>query len=314
MGAWGTSLYANDTTSDVRGDYLDKLRRGKTNEEATRELIDENQSIMGNEEEEPLFWFALADIQWNYGRLLPPVKEKALEFLEKDGDITVWKESAKKKDYEAWLQIREKLKEKLLMPQPALKKVYKYRTYHCKWKVGDVYAYRFDSEYSKQRGFYGKYMVFRKTGEARSWPPTIIIPVVQIYEWIGDQIPDLKQVMAWKKYLRNESYLGYRARKIEKKFRGYEEEYYTRFHIETTSERVIPKSQLTYIGNIYGDEDKDQVKNVEAINYLGAYPLYWQKQKSNFRIEEEVINLYLSWTLPEPQSEGSSFCRRLKGE
>lgn len=42
MGTWGTSLYDNDSTSDIRGDFLDKLKRGKTNEEATRELVDEN--------------------------------------------------------------------------------------------------------------------------------------------------------------------------------------------------------------------------------------------------------------------------------
>ena len=56
MGAWGTSLYANDSASDIRGDYVDKLRRGKTNEEATKELIDANCDIMGDTEEEPLFW------------------------------------------------------------------------------------------------------------------------------------------------------------------------------------------------------------------------------------------------------------------
>ena len=75
MGAWGTSLYANDYASDIRGDYVDKLKRGKSNEEATQELIKANQEIMGDIEEEPLFWFALADTQWNYGRLLPEVKE-----------------------------------------------------------------------------------------------------------------------------------------------------------------------------------------------------------------------------------------------
>ena len=38
---------------------------------------------MGDVEEEPLFWFALADTQWNYGRLLPEVKEQALAWLDK---------------------------------------------------------------------------------------------------------------------------------------------------------------------------------------------------------------------------------------
>lgn len=57
MGAHEISLHTNDTAMDVRGNYADKLRRGKTNEEAFREL-------MGDEEEEPSFGFALADIQF----------------------------------------------------------------------------------------------------------------------------------------------------------------------------------------------------------------------------------------------------------
>ncbi len=39
MGTWGTGLYSNDFACDIRGDYIDKLKRGKTNDEATQELI-----------------------------------------------------------------------------------------------------------------------------------------------------------------------------------------------------------------------------------------------------------------------------------
>ena len=90
VGAWGTSLYSNDTACDIRGDYIDKLKRGKTNEEATQELIDKNLDIIGDIEEEPLFWFALADTQWNYGRLLSEVKEKALYFLSQKNELQRW--------------------------------------------------------------------------------------------------------------------------------------------------------------------------------------------------------------------------------
>ena len=38
MGAWGTALYSNDTASDIRGDYVDLLRRGNSNEEARKKM------------------------------------------------------------------------------------------------------------------------------------------------------------------------------------------------------------------------------------------------------------------------------------
>ena len=82
MGAWGTALYSNDTASDIRGDYVDLLRRGNSNEESLKKLMEKDGDCIGIEEEEPLFWYALADTLWNYGRLTPEVKEKALYFLD----------------------------------------------------------------------------------------------------------------------------------------------------------------------------------------------------------------------------------------
>ena len=64
MVAWGTSLYANVTACDIRGDYADMLRRGKTNDEVTKKLIENHRDIMGDVEEEPLFWYVLKDTQW----------------------------------------------------------------------------------------------------------------------------------------------------------------------------------------------------------------------------------------------------------
>lgn len=29
MGSWGAGLYSNDSACDIRGDYIDKLKRGK---------------------------------------------------------------------------------------------------------------------------------------------------------------------------------------------------------------------------------------------------------------------------------------------
>ena len=67
MGTWGTGLFDNDFANDVREDYLEKLRSGKTAEIASREMIESY--LPAVEEEEALFWFALAATQWEYGRL-----------------------------------------------------------------------------------------------------------------------------------------------------------------------------------------------------------------------------------------------------
>lgn len=76
---------------------------------------------MGDVEEEPLFWFALADTQWNYGRLQPEVREKALYFLSQEDELERWREAGEKQ-LKAWMSTRDHLKEKLLSPQPPEKR------------------------------------------------------------------------------------------------------------------------------------------------------------------------------------------------
>ena len=40
MGIWGYGLYQDDVTCDVKSDYLNWLRVGKTNEEATEWMLE----------------------------------------------------------------------------------------------------------------------------------------------------------------------------------------------------------------------------------------------------------------------------------
>lgn len=160
MGAWGTSLYANDTACDIRGEYLDKLRRGLSNEEITAKLIEQNVDCGSDEDDEALFWFALADTQWNHGRLLPFVNEKAMHFLFAEGDQR-WAEQGPKKT-EAWRETLRKLKDKLDSPVPPEKRVSPYRLFQCPWKIGDVFAYCLSGSESEANGYTGKYLVFRK--------------------------------------------------------------------------------------------------------------------------------------------------------
>lgn len=93
MGAWGSSLYANDTTSDVRDSYAELLQNQESGFEAYQKTVEKYEELMDDEDEEPLFWYALADTQWQYGRLMSNVKIKALAWIEKRGGQSLWKES-----------------------------------------------------------------------------------------------------------------------------------------------------------------------------------------------------------------------------
>lgn len=282
MGAWGTSLYANDSACDIRGDYVDKLKHGKSNEDAVSELMLANQSILEDEEEAPLFWFALADTQWNYGRLLPEVKEKALYFLSQDKELARWQESGQKQLQE-WKTTLAALEQKLTRPQPPEKKISKYRIYRCKWKLGDVFAYQFTGEYSKEKRFQGQYVIFRKVSEDSVWPGHIV-PVVQFYKWIGSQIPDLTALSKMPLLEQNfyPSVLMHRPDTPK---------VYNVILI-STSPNAIPRKNLSFLGNLPG---KDLLP-FRGPNFSTSYQLVgWESSKFNAKIEHYIIDMYLAW-------------------
>ena len=83
VGTWGVGLYENDSTCDVKDTYMGFLQDKLTNQEAYEQTIEMYQDFIGDEDEEHLLWFALADIQWNVGRLMPEVREKTIEWIER---------------------------------------------------------------------------------------------------------------------------------------------------------------------------------------------------------------------------------------
>ena len=201
MGAWGANLYQDDVALDVKDEYKDNLRRGKTNEEAMQEIIDKYQELLEDEEDRGVFWLALADTQWNLGRLDEQVKKQALEIIELGIDLKRWESNEKL--YNKRKEILEKLKEKLLSPQPEEKRMPKYRTYKCEWENGDVFAYQLKSEYAKEQGLEDRYLIIQKIDEI-DWYPCSTIPLVRVKITEDKTIPktekeidELEYIQTW---------------------------------------------------------------------------------------------------------------------
>lgn len=232
MGAWGPKLYQDDVAVDVSSSYKEKLKRGKTNEEATQEIIEEYSDFINDDDDGPIFWFALADTQWSLGRLLPEVKDEALRILESGGDIQRWIDDGELKGAEIRKKSLEELKNKLNEPQPPEKKISKYRIYKCEWKLGDVFAYRLESDLAKEKNLYGRYALLQKVNEG-IWYPEHIVPIVRIRISDGTELPSLENVNKLE-YVK----IGRSAEGIYKYF----------LKIVTTSKRIIPK-KLIYLGN-----------------------------------------------------------------
>lgn len=177
MGTWGLELYQDDIASDIKTEYKDKLHKGKTNEEALYEIIEENREIIEDKDEAPLFWFALADTQWDLGRLDEYVKKEALRYIETQADLANWNEDINL--YKNRVKILQNLKCKLLTPQPMEKRIKQYSLYRCEWNMGDIFIYQLNGKESIQNKLNGQYLIIQKVDEME-WYHGDIIPIVRI--------------------------------------------------------------------------------------------------------------------------------------
>ena len=263
MGSWGTELYQNDTTLDVKSQFEKMYYAGKSVQEITEQLLEEYREILGDPEEESLFWMALADTQWEFGVLLPQVLEQALYWIEKESSIKRLYQMSGEVKKEQRENAMRRLKVKLCSTQPPARKAVRRRMFRCKWKLGDVFAYKIEGTYARERGFLGRYLLIRKVDE-RIWHPEHIIPIVYVKLTKDETLPtnteeydQLEYVQTW--FSRYEERLwplnGKRMREdIEEKLKiKYEVDEYGllpqyRQALICTSQKSIP-DKLIYVGN-----------------------------------------------------------------
>ena len=137
MGAWGTGIYQNDMGIEVKDDYKNKLRAGKTDEVAYAEIMQEYRAIIADEDDKTDVILALADTMWNLGRLKAEVKEKALSLIEEECVEEKWDSQ---KDIIRRKKVLETLKKKLLSEMGEKKKISIHKPYVTSWNPGDIYT------------------------------------------------------------------------------------------------------------------------------------------------------------------------------
>lgn len=176
MGTWGVALYDNDTAADVRGEWVDKVRLGASGKAATDELI----KAFG--EDDPIFWVALADTQWTWGRLEPRVLKRARDAIAKGGDLELWTEA---KDRAARQRMFEKVAARLAKPPPKPKPVGASPDLAA-WKRGQLWSYR---------TLDGKQAVFRVTAVDPGYG-LVPSPMLELLDVVFEDEPPAPEALA----------------------------------------------------------------------------------------------------------------------
>ena len=287
---------------------------GKAVQDITDKLIEDYKDIMGDIDEEPLFWLALADTQWNLGVLLPIVKEKALCWVAKDSamfNCQTIDMSAKAKRKKTL----DDLQAKLISPQPPAQKPVKKRIYRCQWKLGDIFAYQLESDLAKERGLYGRYFLIQKIDEG-IWHPGHIVPIVYVKITSDTNLPSnveeynqLEYVQTWFTKYEERFYPVDMSRPqediAEKSKINYQVDEYGflpqyRVKLLNTSKRVIP-TKLIYIGNfanaVYPQKEfvphsKENVVSVSWIQFDETFETKMIKRYCGHNLRE--LSIYTS--------------------
>ncbi|WHY82433.1 MarR family transcriptional regulator [Siminovitchia fortis] len=126
MGAWGTGLWEDDLSCDIQDEWNDLLDEGASTKSATKTILDTwlNEFQDYDDEEQALadlsiLYISLAALQMRHRALERNIKEKALEYLEKGADLSLW-EDADETDVEDRKMVLDEFKKKLMATEPHL--------------------------------------------------------------------------------------------------------------------------------------------------------------------------------------------------
>ena len=196
----GVSLAASLCTYDVQETYKDLLSLKIPDDEAERRVIQNRINEFDGGFKEASFWLALAQVEWQKGRLSDCVREKAMYFLNTEHPIAPWKDPAYDlmKDMKKRQRVLDSFRKTLSTPMPPRKSV-RVRIVGARspWKAGDLLAWGIMNKEASDCRLFGKYFLVRVIGIWRM-PYCYLapeagmheFPLVAMYCWCGDEIPD----------------------------------------------------------------------------------------------------------------------------
>jgi hypothetical protein len=92
MATWGYELEQDDFVCDVMTEFEEHLKQNQDLRQTTDLLINNYQSTLDDPDEGPLFWLALASMQWKFGKVDDKVLEQIKSDFDQDAGLERWQE------------------------------------------------------------------------------------------------------------------------------------------------------------------------------------------------------------------------------
>lgn len=113
MGTWGTGIMDDDLALDIKAEFEDALNEGFDVPRATSKIFEAFGDLSEDEDEGPILYLVLAQLQLEKNHLLPEVRNKAMQIIENEIGLERWEEAGEEQLRERkiiYAQLQEKLK------------------------------------------------------------------------------------------------------------------------------------------------------------------------------------------------------------
>jgi hypothetical protein len=199
MGAWGTAIFSDDEALDIKQEYQTLLAFGTPEDEAF-ELVKKYFEIDENDDDESVFWLAIATLQEKYGILMPEVRDKTIKIIDSGVDLELWEDSDKR-DFENRKKVLEDVKTKLLSPNTERQKIPKPTIQKRRFGLGDIVISQIVLKECDDKWWHNKYVLFKVTQQYRTelsrLKPELAFNTWSdglLFDWIGDYIPTEEEI------------------------------------------------------------------------------------------------------------------------
>jgi hypothetical protein len=92
MGAWSDSILADDDAQEVYDHYRRLINQGKEHAAVRQALERSWADSITDSDDGPIFWFAIAQAQWEFGQLDADVMRRVAEIADKGLGLERWRE------------------------------------------------------------------------------------------------------------------------------------------------------------------------------------------------------------------------------
>lgn len=167
MSAWGCGIRQDDFVCDIVDAFKDCLKDGMSPPDASKAIYEAFADAIDDVDDGPLFWIALADMQWSYGDLDPLVFERVSEVINSGIDLKRWGDPSSN-DYKKRKAVLLEFLDKISNPNTKPARPPKRISRSAKFKPGDCLSITLEN------GQFGAGIVLAIDESNREYPSDLV--------------------------------------------------------------------------------------------------------------------------------------------